>query len=334
MKKRKALGLLLSLSLMISAALPGTLAVSADVDSTDITLISETVETKQSAETTSSEEEYKTESTAAVSEVVTSEEENDVPACSCGTTNDTHEEGCPLYVKPGESQTPAEAETPSCSCGSEDGTHEEGCPLYEKSQEPENTEDSEDSENTEKPQTPESFQKPEKLQTPETKTCTCGSENDVHAEDCPLYEKTDEAEPVCTCGSENDVHQKDCPLYKESDEADLPERRDHIDTCLEDCDGEDCECPCHHKSALFERLMACTTLEELFAIVDETSEEELQALTDEENRQIEELIEKLEPEPLPAIVIEQSEDEPVISEIIYPTVNFDNVAPFGDPVVG
>lgn len=86
--------------------------------------------------------------------------------------------------------------------------------------------------------------------------------------------------------------------------------------------------------SLFERLMVCTTLEELFTLADETPEEELLALTDEENAQIEAKIAALEPEPLPAVVIEESSDEPVPSEIIYPTVNFDEVAPFGDPVVG
>ena len=86
--------------------------------------------------------------------------------------------------------------------------------------------------------------------------------------------------------------------------------------------------------SLFERLMACTTLEELFTLADETPEEELLALTDEENAKIEAKIAALEPEPLPAVVIEESSDEPVPSEIIYPTVNFDEVAPFGDPVVG
>ena len=85
---------------------------------------------------------------------------------------------------------------------------------------------------------------------------------------------------------------------------------------------------------LYDRLMACETLEELFTLADETPEEELLALTDEENAKIEAKIAALEPEPLPAVVIEESSDEPVPSEIIYPTVNFDEVAPFGDPVVG
>ena len=41
----------------------------------------------------------------------------------------------------------------------------------------------------------------------------------------------------------------------------------------------------------------------------------------------------LMPAPLPAIVIEESEP-PVESEIYRPTVNYTNVAPFGEPVTG
>lgn len=107
----------------------------------------------------------------------------------------------------------------------------------------------------------------------------------------------------------------------------------HIDGCSDDCTKEDCDCPCHEKT-LFERLMACTSLEELFTIADETPLEDLLALTDEENSQIKAKIAELEPEPLPPVVVEDSKDEPVVSEIIYPAVNFDNVAPFGDPIEG
>lgn len=46
---------------------------------------------------------------------------------------------------------------------------------------------------------------------PEEPVCTCGTETDEHAEDCPLYVKPEES--VCTCGSENGIHAEDCPLY-------------------------------------------------------------------------------------------------------------------------
>lgn len=86
--------------------------------------------------------------------------------------------------------------------------------------------------------------------------------------------------------------------------------------------------------SLYERIMACTTLEEIDAILDAATEQELAALTEEENREINALIESLEPEPAPAVIPEENDDAPVVSEIIYPTVNFDQVAPLGDPVVG
>ena len=107
-------------------------------------------------------------------------------------------------------------------------------------------------------------------------------------------------------------------------------RDGHIDGCLEGCTGVDCDCPCHQ--GLYGRIMACETLEEIFEILDEATDEELEALTDEEWDAIDEYIESLEPEPLPAVVIES--EPPVPSEIVFGTVSFDNVAPLGAPVVG
>ena len=63
-------------------------------------------------------------------------------------------------------------------------------------------------------------------------------------------------------------------------------------------------------------------------------QEELSALTENQKRQVEAKITALMPEPLPPVVLEESEDEPVTSEIVYPTKNFALVAPFGSPVVG
>ena len=49
--------------------------------------------------------------------------------CTCGAAQgQAHEEGCPLYVPADVIPTePAK----SCTCGHEDGTHAESCPLYE-----------------------------------------------------------------------------------------------------------------------------------------------------------------------------------------------------------
>lgn len=117
-------------------------------------------------------------------------------------------------------------------------------------------------------------------------------------------------EKTCTCGTKSDVHEKDCPLYTAPDTTESSAQ------------------------SLFDKIMACTTLEEIDSILEKTSDAELAALTVEENQKIDAHIQSLEPEPAPAVEIEESTDEIVPSEIIYPTVSFTNVAPFGDPVVG
>ncbi|MBQ2960030.1 MAG: hypothetical protein IJE09_02245 [Oscillospiraceae bacterium] len=47
--------------------------------------------------------------------------------CSCGSETDEHAEDCPLYK---------ESEEPTCNCGSTDDTHAEDCPLYKEPTEP------------------------------------------------------------------------------------------------------------------------------------------------------------------------------------------------------
>lgn len=135
-------------------------------------------------------------------------------------------------------------------------------------------------------------------------------------------------EPVCTCDpqpEEGEPHQLDCPLYEE------PEAQDsnHIPTCFDGCEDPFCTCPCH----LFDRIMACMTIEEAEAIIEAASEEALALLTEEQIARIEAHLTALMPEPLPPITIEESEP-PVESEIYSPTVNFTYVAPFGEPVSG
>lgn len=121
------------------------------------------------------------------------------------------------------------------------------------------------------------------------------------------------------------ANKEGCPLYVKP----VSDASKHIDTCTEGCTGEDCKCPCH----LFDRLMACQTLEEIEAIIKATPEDVLKSLSEEQVAQVEAYMDKLMPAPLPAIVIEESEP-PVESEIYRPTVNYTNVAPFGEPVTG
>ena len=88
-------------------------------------------------------------------------------------------------------------------------------------------------------------------------------------------------------------------------------------------------------SDLYERIMACTTLEEIDAVLETAQDADFEALTDEQNQAIDALIVSLEPEPLPPVVIEETaEEETVPSEIVYVTVSYTKVAPFGDPVSG
>lgn len=184
---------------------------------------------------------------------------------------------------------------------------------------------------------PEGTEAPAETPTEEpAKTCTCDpqpAEGEAHKEGCPLYaapEQPAEAEKTCTCDpapAEGEAHKEGCPLYVAPEQ---PADPSHIDTCSDDCTDAECKCPCH----LFNKIMACTTLDDIWAAFDEASDETVNALTDEQNAQIDAKIEALEPAPAPAVVIEESNEETVPSEIIYRTVNYTYVAPFGDPVTG
>ena len=170
---------------------------------------------------------------------------------------------------------------------------------------------------------------------------TAGSEFTVANEPVtPTPETTPDATPApevspeetkeCTCDpkpSEGEAHKEGCPLYVAPEKPTDPS---HIDSCSDDCTDEACECGCH----LFDKIMACTTLDDIWAAFDEASDETVNALTDEQNAQIDAKIEALEPAPAPAVVIEESSEETVPSEIVYRTVNYTYVAPFGDPVTG
>ena len=178
---------------------------------------------------------------------------------------------------------------------------------------------------------PSETEKPAETEAP--KECTCSAaEGEAHIEGCPLYvapEQPAEAEKTCTCDpapAEGEAHKEGCPLYVAPEK---PADPSHIDTCSDDCTDADCKCPCH----LMKKIMECKTLEEIEAIIKATPEDVLKSLSEEQVAQVEAYMDKLMPAPLPAIVIEESEP-PVESEIYRPTVNYTNVAPFGDPVTG
>lgn len=87
MRSKKVIALLISLTLLVSSVLPGTLAVSIDQDaaSSSVTLTSG----KQETPTPTPEEQQEQED---------QNEQKDI--CTCGSTDGTHAEGCPLYEAP------------------------------------------------------------------------------------------------------------------------------------------------------------------------------------------------------------------------------------------
>lgn len=96
MTRKKGIALIICLTLIISMALPGTLAVSTDQAGTNDNVTF----TSGNDQTTEGEQ-----------------------ACTVCAQTGTHAETCSQYV------TPAEPEK-TCTCGSTDGTHAETCPLY------------------------------------------------------------------------------------------------------------------------------------------------------------------------------------------------------------
>lgn len=167
--------------------------------------------------------------------------------------------------------------------------------------------------------TPEVTETPTPTEEPEPTETPVPSETEKPAET--------EARKECTCSAaEGEAHKEGCPLYAAPEK---PADPSHIDICSDDCTDADCKCTCH----LMKKIMACKTLEEIEAIIKATPEDVLKSLSEEQVAQVEAYMDKLMPAPLPAMVIEESEP-PVESEIYRPTVNYTNVAPFGDPVTG
>lgn len=162
------------------------------------------------------------------------------------------------------------------------------------------------------------------------KVCTCDpapAEGQAHAESCPLYQAPSApADP----DAETKTQDGDKPADPEPPADPVDPACQHIEACSDTCEDETCKCPCH----LYKKIMACATLDEIWEIVDAASEEELNALTEEQRKAIEAKIEALEPEPLPAVVIDNTVEATVQSEIVTPSRNVTNVAPFLAPVEG
>lgn len=174
MKSKKVIVLLISLTLLVSMTLPGTVAVYADqaADSGDRTLMPENEEkdtspvgagdsdasgANQSADPSGPDE------NAAPSNPSEPDENTDLSGppegnqgadpsqpeepgntggqntCTCGAAQgQAHGVECPLYVPPDVIPTEPAKE---CTCGNEDGPHAENCPLYVAPAEPEEEEE-------------------------------------------------------------------------------------------------------------------------------------------------------------------------------------------------
>lgn len=152
MKSKKVIVLLISLTLLVSMTLPGTVAVYADqaADSGHRNLMPDNEEKDTSPEGAGDPEPPGLNQSADPSEPDENTDLSGPPegnqgadpsqpeepgntggqnTCTCGAAQgQPHQEGCPLHVPPDVIPTePAK----SCTCGHEDGPHAEDCPMYE-----------------------------------------------------------------------------------------------------------------------------------------------------------------------------------------------------------
>lgn len=265
------------------------------------------------------------------------------------TRNDdhTHDESCYTIKREltcGEKESAGHTHSDSCYkkeliCGLEEHKHNKDC--YETVEETEEettapeTEASTDAEETGAPETEESTEAAE-IETTAAEETT-GAETPETAETSETKE-TEARE--CTCGTEDGIHDEDCPLYKETSKATAsnattpttppaPVTSVHIEGCTDECTGEDCNCPCHRMS-LFDRVMTCETLEDMWNILSVATEEDLHTLTEEERIQIGTKVDALSQESYPTIPTDNMVEGTVQSEIVSVSVNVTDVAPLED----
>ena len=131
--------------------------------------------------------------------------------------------------------------------------------------------------------------------------------------------------PTCNCGAEGDAaHAETCPLYVAPTASTATPAAPADPTPAAEIDT----------AAIVERLLAAATWQELAESVEALTDAEIAALSEEQIAAIEARFDALEPDPLPPVVIDETADAPVESEIIRPSRNYSNAAPFRDPVSG
>lgn len=145
---------------------------------------------------------------------------------------------------------------------------------------------------------------------------TSAEDTDVPADAAmPVDTEETPATPVCTCGTEDETHAEDCPMYVAPAEPEIPEEEEPVEDSLQE------------NSGLFEQLMACEDFDTLSIMLESLTDEEYNSLTEEQLIQVYDRKDALEPEPLPAVVLNDTEDFIVPSIVVRETVNFTNVAP-------
>lgn len=177
MKSKKVTVLLISLTLLVSMTLPGTVAVYADqaADSGDRTLLAENEEKDTSPEGAGDPEPPGLNQSADPSEPdenaapsnPSEPDENAEPSNPPEPDENTDPLGPPEEnqgVNPSQPEEPGNTgEQNPCTCGAAQGQpHKEGCPLYVP---------------------------PDVIPTEPAKSCTCGHEDGPHDENCPMYEE-------------------------------------------------------------------------------------------------------------------------------------------------
>ena len=275
--------------------------------------------------------------------------EESVPTCTREEGEDhTHDESCYTTKRTltcGEKESVGHTHSDSCykkelNCSLEEHKHDKACyeTVEEETEEETTAPETEASTGTEETGAPETEESTEAAETE-----TTAAEETTGAETPETAETKETEARECTCGIEDGIHDEDCPLYKETSKATAsnatttttppaPGTQVHLEGCTDDCTGENCACPCH-KMSLFDRLMTCETLDEIWKILDATTDEAMNDLPEEELDQIDAKIRDLE-QLYPTIVIDDMVEDTVQSEIVRVSVDVTDVAPFLAPVKG
>lgn len=301
LKNKKALGWFLSFAVALCFVVPGTLAAEADTDVVNNPIsIGEVTDQNLNDQETSVG-------------VETPSDADAEKVCTCVTNEDgtlTYNEGCPVHEAP----APDEPEVPKHIEGCSDECTVEDCACACHAEE------------TETPAEPE---KPAHIEgcsdecTAEGCACAC------HAEKTETPTVPKKPAHIEGCSDECTVEGCTCPCHTE--------KTVHIDGCSDECDGVDCECECH-KLSIFERLMACETLDELLYEMSLLTEEELESLAVDQLMEIEYRVVEFVPELLELAPADDQNEMPydvsIPSEIVHVTKNVTNVAPFSPQTAG